>query len=354
MATYQGQFVDNRSAAKAKLAEAINKSTANTQAVLQRVYDDVPEDAIVKGQALAFENAGKTLAMGAGGQDWTLHNNALGQLAERAGIPTKYARTLEDGDNWQRDLLAHALRETYSHGDSRYLVRSIRGEARGFLSDRYRRLDTRPILETFVDGAMQRGAIPYSATGTDVRVALKAIHPEIFEPIPGEFMVFGAEWHNSDFGKGSHEMRIFLLRIWCLNGCTAENVMRQVHLGGRLDDDLLFSEKTYQLDRETIQSAVQDTVSSVFSREGREKQIARIRAAADEETTWAPIQAKLAKQLTKDELRMAGEAFNGPDVQNLPAGKSMWRASNALSWIAQQVDSPERRLELERLSGVLV
>ena len=69
---------------------------------------------------------------------------------------------------------------------------------RGWLSDRYRRLDSRPFFEALAEEAVRAGAVPVDGVVTETRVALKLVLPEILEPIPGEFLVIGGEWSNSD------------------------------------------------------------------------------------------------------------------------------------------------------------
>ena len=48
------------------------------------------------------------------------------------------------------------------------------------------------------------------------------------------------------------------------------------------------------------------------------------------------------------------DAFAGNDVVNLPPGKTAWRASNAISWIARATEDAEARLDLERLAGAIM
>ena len=57
----------------------------------------------------------------------------------------------------------------------------------------------------------------------------------------------------------------------------------------------------------------------------------------------------LKKTLNKGEAEAAFNAYNSPDVYNLPAGNTAWRLSNAISWIAGQTEEPERKLDLMRL-----
>jgi hypothetical protein len=49
-----------------------------------------------------------------------------------------------------------------------------------------------------------------------------------------------------------------------------------------------------------------------------------------------------------------GDAFESPDVINLPERNPAWRASNAISWVARHTEGAEMRLDLERAAGALV
>jgi hypothetical protein len=61
----------------------------------------------------------------------------------------------------------------------------VNNEVRGFLSDQYRRLDPRPIIEAFVTGVMKLGALPFKGYVSDTKVCIQAIVPDVFEAIPG-------------------------------------------------------------------------------------------------------------------------------------------------------------------------
>ena len=116
-------------------------------------------------------------------------------------------------------LRAHNLTTIFSNRFAKtcYLLRSVSGEVRGFLSDRYRRLNSRPIIEAFATAVQQKGALPYNSYVTDTKVALQAIMPEVYEPIPGEMVAYGLSLENSDFGNEALSIRVYLLRIWCSN-----------------------------------------------------------------------------------------------------------------------------------------
>jgi hypothetical protein len=107
-------------------------------------------------------------------------------------------------------------------------------------------------------------------------------------------------------GNGTHSFRTFALRVVCLNGMTRENLLKQVHLGA-----------------------------------GRR---------AMSKTQLSTATRALPKQVQKSVV----DAFESPDVINLPEGNTAWRASNAISWVARHTEDAEMRLDLERAAGALV
>jgi flagellar biosynthesis chaperone FliJ len=79
-----------------------------------------------------------------------------------------------------------------------------------------------------------------------------------------------------------------------------------------------------------------------------------VQKAHEEKVDWKNVRGGLAKKLLKSELAAAQAAFDSPDVYNLPEGNTMWRVSNAISWIAGSTEDADRKLELQRLAGELV
>ena len=127
--------------------------------------------------------------------------------------------------------------------------------------------------------------------------------------------------------------------------------MRQVHLGKRLDDSVLYSNCTYELDAKTTVSALRDVIDGQLNADSLKRRMEAIRHA--NEQTVEPQQAKdiFRKLLQKGESEAATQAFESPDTYNLPAGHTNWRLSNAISWIAGQAKDAERKLDLMKIAG---
>lgn len=349
----------NHQAAVDKLQALISQGQAGAANVIEHVMSHQPQDRIVKGGAAKFVPSyqdGKLIHVQTpDGVTHHIHRYALGQMAQVIDMPVKFLDTLqEEPKEWGRELLAHNFNTIYHErfGTKRFLARSVNAEVRGFLSDKYRRLDSRPIVEAFAQAVQEKGALPYSGVVTDTKIALRAVMPKVYEPIPGEVVAYGLSLENSDYGNGPLSVRAYLLRIWCDNLAVTEETMRQIHLGARLDENMIYSEKTYRLDTQTMVSALRDVTRLQLDAGSLDKRMTQVQAAGSQEVTAASARERLKRVLTKGEAEKAAEAFESPDVQNLPEGNTTWRLSNAISWIANAKDvAPERKLELGRIAG---
>lgn len=356
---YQVAASDAAKFARTKMEAAIAGGGPKGLAVIEKVHAQMPQDAIVAGRALAFEATSDALAVRLGngaGMERGIHRHALAQMSAKAGIPSAYVAELAAEAGWKRDLAAHTLNTHYHAGESntRHLVRSVKGEVRGFLSDRYRRLDSRPLLDTFAAECQRVGAVPVEGSASDLRWSLKAFLPMVFEPVPNEVLCVGVEIGNSDFGSAKFTLRMFIWRLWCTNLATMEDSLATVHLGKVLSDDIEFSNKTYALDTRTSVSATKDVVAGLLGPAKVNGLLETIKRADEKKIEWKTLRAQLAKKLLKEEMKAVEDAWKTEDVTMLPSGESAWRASNAVSWVAGKADDADRRLELQRIAGEIV
>lgn len=231
-------------------------------------------------------NGGDSLTMNMPDGLFSLHDNAIGQLADRMGVPQRYLRTLASGETWAKNLAAEILNEHSGWTQrTRVLVRTVGTQVRGVLSDSYRRLNSVEILTAFVQEASRQGAVISDAYMNDTKVWAETILPQpIVIPTAknGDVIIFaGARFSTSDYGDGAVDMRAFLLNGACLNGMVRESVMKQVHLGSKLPDNLQLSQRTYELDTRTTVSAVKDLTKGLFSRDNLMKKACEIQGASE-------------------------------------------------------------------------
>lgn len=339
--------------ARQKFEGMFAQGQAKARQVIEKIDDEEIVDYVVPHQKLRFAGAGNDILLEADDYTGGLHPNALNQLAQKAGIGKTYVDELLEGEAWRRDLLAHNLNELFGHSEGTSLIRTVDDQVRGFLSNRFRRMDSRPILKAFVDATVRQGAVPVDAIWSETIVNFKVMLPTVFEPVPNEVLALGISFRNSDFGHGALTVRHFILRLWCTNYAITEDLLRQVHLGRRLDETIEFSEKTYRLDTETMVSAVSDVIAGAFSQDKVGAILEGIKLASEENIDSHRIKDFLNKRFSKDESKQIIDMFNSPEVVRLPPGQTKLRLSNAISWFAQDQE-PVRALEVELVAGELL
>ena len=366
----------NEALAKQRMEDYIAQCRARAAGTLEKIFTVVPTDRVIPAPAFTFQTGNGRLeylaptGKNAGLKAETLHRNALTQLAGRLNIPMAYidhltgAQTIERGgpveaangtdaivDRWGMQLLQETLQRHVDHSTDRFLVRSVGDETRAVLSDKFRRLDCRPGAESLILTAKAAGLVCCDGTFTDTRSSLKFIRPTAIEVFPGEWMVFGFEWSNSDYGRGASDLRMFMFRLWCWNGATIESVIRQIHVGRRLGDEIEYAQDTLEADAKASALVLRDAAATAMSKEKTMRMIEGIRAAQGTKIDPKGRAESLKKILTKTEAEAVVQAFNSPDVENMPAGNTLWRWSNAISWVGGNTEDADRRLDFERLAG---
>lgn len=356
-----------------KVQKMIDGKAVGVQATMQRLIDEgrISQDFIAPigvnlkvndhAPVITFDGQGDRLSMNMPGGQFSLHDNAISQLADRMGVPQKYLRTLASGEAWSRQLAAHLLNEHSGWTQrTRVLVRTVGQQVRGVLSDSYRRLNSVEILTAFVQEAAGQGAVISDAYMNDTKVWAETILPQPLV-IPtaknGDVVIFaGARFSTSDYGDGAVDMRAFLLNGACLNGMVRESVMKQVHLGSKLPDNLALSQQTYELDTKTTVSAVKDLTKGLFSRDNLMQKAYEIQGASEMEVDLE----REVKKLTKDGwlLKSEGQEVEKLLMKNDPedgvqGGATLWKLTQAITAHARDL-SPERSRELHELSGHLL
>lgn len=291
-----------------------------------------------------------------------LHANAVSQLAERMSIPQRYLRELStSGETWKVALAAQILNEHSGWTErNKVLIRAVGQQVRGVLSDSYRRLNSVDIMIAFIQEASNQGAVIADAYMNDTKIWAETILPTPIT-IPtknnGEVIIFaGARLSTSDYGDGAVNMRSFLLNGACLNGMVRENIMKQVHLGGKLGENLALSQHTYELDTKTTASAVTDFTKNLFSKDTIEAKAIEIQGASEIEID----PAKEIKKLTSSGnlLKAEGEAIAQLLMKNDPedgvqGGATLWKLTQAITAHAREL-TPERSRDLQEISGNLM
>lgn len=298
---------------------------------------------------------------GEGSFSETLHKHALEQAASRVDIPVTFVNRFL-GEEYGGELVTDALNTVYrNRAAEKFLVRSSDQEIRGVLSDTYRRMDSGPILDAFAQTCHEIGARPIEGIGGELRFSVKALIPKTYvigkQSGNEEVFAFGVSLSNSDFGCGALSLQFFLWRIWCSNTATREDSLRKVHLGKRLAENIEYAKETYDADTRAMALMVRDHMRGILAPPKIEEALVVLETAMEtsvEPKAFFGKGGELEKlKLTRAEIESTRETFNNGDITVLPRNTSVARMSQAVAWLAQSA-TPERRLELERVAGVIM
>lgn len=356
LSDYNEAASDAAKLAKVKMEEVIHNGGKSAESVIEHVSSMIIKDRLSESKNISFEPVGADsmdVYLTGLKEKYSLHPFALTQAMIRAGLPNvnKFQELMFMHGQVGNELLAHNLNTLFSQSQKANLVRVVDQEIRGLLSDRFRRMDARPLLEKFCEGCKVIGARPIEGFVEDTRVVLRAVLPVVFEPVPNEVMIFGYEWRTSDFGHGAHCMNLWMKRLWCTNHAILDEALRQIHLGKKLDDSVNFSQNTVNLNTQATASQLYDTVIHMLTPERVNIYLDGIRELAEEKVTPATVKNFLEKKFAKLERERIIEQFNSADIEMMPVGQTKWRLSNAISWIANEKDDMDRKLYYQQVAG---
>jgi hypothetical protein len=281
------------------------------------------------------------------------------QLGSWAGVPSKYYdRMRQEAPNLLAENLNHWLHHTMEEktgAPQTKLVRLLDGQARAFLSNRYRTIDNWDIAEVSIPVMTTAGCQILSSSVDYNKMYLKAATPKLTKEVKkGDVVQMGVSLSNSEVGQGSVKVEPFIYRLACLNGLIIPDAsLKKFHIG-RLADELeaaqdVFKDETRLADDKAFMLKVRDVLQASFE----ESRFASILERM-EESTGEKITKPLHKVVEEVVLRYRLSDSTGDSVlQHLAAGGdlSRWGLVNAITRSAEDQATYEQATTLERLGG---
>lgn len=376
---YEFAATEAANAMRRRLHGNIEQARTQAEKAITRIQQEVPADMVVKARTLEFDynaEGGFDVLYKVPGPARTqileqrLHKWAFGQVAEYAHVPKAYlqylmglkepSRTTADGievfDKWGGKLACDNLNQIFAHADKeeRRLVRSVQDETRGFLSTKYKRRHPGHLIDGFVGACKKFDLLPYTVTATDTKHMVRAVLDGILEPVPNECLGVGVVYSESPYGNGATSVSIFVERMWCTNQAVMSTDLRTAHVGGRLSDDFSWSEETYLADTRATVLQVQDMMKAYVSPLALHKLGETVRLADETKIEPKQLEAFIKKNLGKEDAEAVADCYRSADVEMLPPGNTVWRASNALSFFARNVEDEEKKFDIQKLAGQLL
>jgi len=285
-----------------------------------------------------------------------LRDYAHGDLGQFTEIPKPYY------DRMRRDqptlLAANVNNWLEAKQSEQRLIRTLAGETRAILSNKFRPLDNCDLIEAALPALYEHPNIKIQKCElTERKLYMTAVLPKLeFEVRRGDIVQFGLSISNSEIGQGALEVALYALRLVCLNGMTMpDSKSRKNHIGGRLGDDLAaeyFADDTRRLADKAFFLKLRDTTRHMLTEGAVEQSVEQMRRYAGMKLDARPDKA--VKDVTK---RFGLSEVEGQGVLAflLQGGDmTMWGMANALTAAGRENEDADRADELERIGGKLV
>jgi len=278
------------------------------------------------------------------------------QIADRLKIPFGYYEKMQQS---APALLDRNVNNWFQQTPETRMLRILDGNLRAFLSSRYRRLDNLELLQTVLPEIEKlRGAYIDSMDVTDTHLYIKVVNKSLKSEIDvGDIVYSGFVLSNSEVGKGAINVSPMLFRKVCSNGLIINQLgNRKYHAGKTVEDTdsayELYSDETMALDNATYFSKAKDIIKATVNEIDFERICGQLRTAKNVPMGENPM---ATVEFLADRYVLSKQEKASVLMHYLrDEGQSLYGLTNAVTRTAQEADSYNRSVELEKIGGVLL
>ncbi len=314
----------------------------------------VKKDYIVDVGALTMAGAGRPVPALIVGEDrpteYGIGEIAHRQLSSFLKIPAAYYDRMRAEDPGLLSMNVNTWLDKMT--GTKRMLRTMDGNARALLSDRYRWIDNHEIASAVLPiiGGIEDARVE-SCELTESRMYIKVVSPRTQAEVKvGDPVQAGVIVMNSEVGQGSVTVKPLIYRLVCSNGMVAESgAMRKYHVGrvNEANEDMsIFRDETIQASDRAFIMRLEDSVRAAVSQASFEKIVGQMREATEAKlkADTVPQVIELASKeygFTEAESKgILGHLIEGGDL-------SLYGLANAVTRHAQDVASYDRSTELE-------
>jgi len=290
------------------------------------------------------------------------------QIGSYAGIPRDYYKRMEAEDP---QLLAQNvnrwLHDQGKAGDKR-LVRTLDGQVRALLSNKYRTLENEDLAEAILPTLMERDFMILSCEITETRMYIKAVSRDIERSIPtghkmgdGTHTIFdcvapAVTIGNSEVGYGSLYIESGIWTKACTNLASFGAKMRKYHTGSRaeLSDEVyaLLTDETKRTTDAAVFGQVRDVLRAAVTPAGFDATVKQL-----QEATKDRLADDVVEVIERTGKRFSlGEGERKGVLARLIEGGDLTRYGlhSAVTRYSADVEDYDRATELERIGGQII
>lgn len=293
---------------------------------------------------------------------------AHGQLAEFVGIPKNYYDRMLASDPALLATNVNTWLPKAQDTSGARLIRTLDGNVRAFLSDRFRPLDNFELAEAVLPVLVGKNLKVVSCEITERRLYIKAFNSDVAAQIERAGAVGSNTFlkdvcspviciSNSEVGYGSLSITSGIFTEGCTNlAFFKDSSMKKFHIGkgvGNIEDiQAVLTDKTKQLTDAAIWSQVRDIVNSAFDKTRFNTLVERVQATTTQKIGGNPVKVI---ELTTSEFGFT-KSEGTSILKHLIEGGDLSRYGlfNAITRTAEDLDDYDRATEFERAGGKVI
>jgi hypothetical protein len=327
--------------------------------------EDAKRDYLVTPKAMMMTDDDSHMILSALGKDGRIVKNlgepgqeggfgintvAHGQIAEKLGIPKKFYDEIAVKSPGLRAYNVNAL---LANSTAKHLVRTMDGNIRGVLSDRFKPIDNFLVLQAALPVIRDYSDLEVVASQlSDTRMYLQLTFPRIQgEIVVGDKVQAGVILANSEVGYGAVDVKSVIFRLRCRNGMVGESVIRQYHAGRRVGEDIedydIFSDETMKAELESFRLRLRDILKASITQAAFEKSLISMKKAAGMELPVDAMEGVVENvtrkyNLTQDEgKKILSNLWKEKDT-------TRWGLANAVTALVHDTEDADRQYDIER------
>jgi hypothetical protein len=303
-------------------------------------------------EAFGYKNEGLVRLSAPGQLAMPIRPVAHDQIGTFTNIPAKYYdRMLAE----KPELLVENVNTWLRADPKKRMVRTLDGDVRAFLSNRYQRIENEEIANVALPILAEIPDVQIvSAEITERRLYIQAVSPRLQgEVARGDVVQAGVVISNSEIGLGSVSIAALDWRLRCLNGMVSSEVFRQYHVGRKIEDNAdLWADDTKKADDRAVLLKVRDMIQAAVTEKYFTARLEKMQGLTSIRVEGDPAKAVevLAKKVG------AGVDEQGGILRALIEGGdlSAWGLLNAVTAQAHTAKSYDRAVEFEAAGGQLL
>lgn len=296
-----------------------------------------------------------------------VRDTAHRQLGEHVGIPAPYYDRMRQH---APALLAENVNHWLHTEPSTRMLRTLDGNVRGFLSDRFRALDNFDLAEIAIPVFQDLDVEFLSMELTERRMYIKVADKRLMRDVPsgrkmgdGSHVFFdtvspAAILSNSEIGFGAWSLEVGIWTKLCTNMAIASSrSMKKYHVGGKhaLGDEQLYALLTDETKKKTDQAVLaqtRDVLKAAFEEARFDALINDVKGMAEQKIEADPLKVI---EVTAKKFNM-NESERGSVLRHLIEGGDMTRYGlfNAITRTAEDLPDYDRATDFERLGGKII